>query len=120
MPSYFKDDEIRGYNHVEEIFKELNLKMEKVLVKNKKHKQSDLNYTERHKVKEVLEAKNAAKIRNRKILLVDDICTTGSSLRAAIDILKEYNPKRIGVLVNAKREFSEEERAKLSEKIEIL
>ena len=32
MPSYFKDDEIRGYNHVEEIFKELNLKMEKVLV----------------------------------------------------------------------------------------
>lgn len=120
MPSYFKDDEIRGYNHVEEIFKELNLKMEKVLVKNKKHKQSDLNYTERHKVKEVLEAKNAEKIRNKKILLVDDICTTGSSLRAAIDILKEYNPKTIEVLVIAKREFSEEERAKLSEKIEIL
>ena len=42
--------------------------------------------------------------------------------RAAITpyILKAYNPKTIEVLVIAKREFSEEERAKLSEKIEIL
>ena len=120
MPSYFRDDEERGFNHVEEIFSELKLPMLKVLIKNKKHKQSDLGYFERHKVKDVLEVVDGERIKNKNILIVDDICTTGSSLSAAIELIKKFEPKSIKILVIAKREFSKEEREILEGKIEIL
>ena len=42
------------------------------------------------------------KITNQKILLVDDIYTTGSTVNECSKILKQANPKTIGVLVLAK------------------
>ena len=38
----------------------------------------------------------------KKVLVVDDVFTTGSSVRAVIDLIKQGKPKKIAVLVVAK------------------
>ena len=105
IPSYFEDDEVRGFNHVELIFSNLKLEMVKALEKVEKVKQSEKNQKQRQQIKKYLKVKNIDKIKNKKILLVDDICTTGSTLKAAIDLLKEAAPKDIKILVLCKREM---------------
>ena len=40
-PSFIKDDEKRGFNHVEEVFKMLNLPMKKALIKTSHFKQAE-------------------------------------------------------------------------------
>jgi ComF family protein len=99
LPSSKEDDEKRGFNHVIEIFKCLNLPFINCLYKKIHYKQSDLNKAEREKVYEKLDVINGEELTNKKILIVDDIMTTGSSIKAAIKYVKKYNPKVIKVLV---------------------
>lgn len=101
-PSYYLDDEVRGFNHVEEIFKRLNLPIIKVLEKTKDIKQVDVSAEERKNIKRYLKVNNIEQIFNKKILLVDDVITTGSTLKAAIELLKLGKPKSIKILVIAK------------------
>ena len=44
-------------------------------------------------------------IKNKKILLVDDVMTTGSTLSGAIKVIKKCNPKDIKILVLSKNEL---------------
>lgn len=101
-PSYIDDDEARGFNHVEEIFRSLNLEIQKIFVKKKRIKQSDLSSKERSKVINNLEVKNGYSISNKKLLIVDDVMTTGSTVKAMIKLLEVYKPKKIKVLVCAR------------------
>ena len=65
--------------------------------------QSKLNKEERqNNIQGVYSLQNPQKITNQKILLVDDIYTTGSTVNECSKILKQANPKTIGVLVLAK------------------
>lgn len=105
IPSYFKDDETRGFNHVKLIFSNLKLETIKVLEKTEKYKQSDRNQKYRELIKNYLKVNEIDKIKGKNILLVDDICTTGSTLKAAINLLKEATPKDIKILVLCKREM---------------
>ena len=100
-PSAKEADEERGFNHVEEIFKPLKLKMLSIIHKTKNVKQSDLNAEERKKIKDNL-AIDDVDLSNKKILLVDDVYTTGSTMQAAIKLLEELHPKKIKVLVISK------------------
>lgn len=109
LPSSKKSDEERGFNHVVEIFKWLNLPFENVLYKKKEHKQSDGNFKDRVHVDKVIGIKNADNIKGKNILIVDDVCTTGSSIRAAIKLIKKHEPRKIKILVVAKRDFTKEE-----------
>lgn len=54
-------------------------------------------------------------IKNKKILICDDICTTGSTLKAIIELVKKGNPKDIKILVVAKRDFSKKELEQLKD-----
>lgn len=102
VPSSKEDDLKRGFNHVEEIFKPLSLKMDKCIYKSQKIKQSDLKSSERSKVSNYLEIKEENDIKNSNILLVDDICTTGSTLSACINLILTYKPRKLKVLVICK------------------
>lgn len=102
IPSFHLDDKVRGFNHVEEIFKRLNLPIIKVLEKTKDIKQVDVNAEERKNIKKYLKVKDIDKIYNKKILLVDDVITTGSTLKSAIELLKPGKPKSLKILVVAK------------------
>ncbi len=101
-PSSKLDDEKRGFNHVVEIYKCLGLTMENVVIKTSKDKQSSKTSKERLKIDNVLIGKNLEKIRNKKVLIVDDIYTTGATIFKMIEIVKTAKPKDIKVVVVAK------------------
>ena len=107
IPSYREDDEIREFNHVEEMFKVLKLKTERALEKTEKIKQANLSFKQRKEIKNFLRITNGDAIRNKKILLVDDVYTTGSTMSAAISLIEQYHPKRIEILVMSKTSFKD-------------
>ena len=100
-PSYQKNDEERGFNHVEEIFSVLNLKMKKCIHKTKQVKQADLTTKEREQIGSVLEIDNVD-LSGKKILLVDDVYTTGSTIKAMINLVRQKGAKKIKVLLMSK------------------
>lgn len=120
LPSSKESDMERGFNHVEEIFKVLNLPMKKVLFKKFKHKQSDGHFKDRVNVDKVIGIKNGETLTSKKILIVDDVCTTGSSIRCAIKLVKKYNPKDIKILVISKRDFTDEEVKTIGDSFNVL
>ena len=99
----------RGYNQSLLIAKEIS-KISKIPIQNKclykiknNSKQSTLSKDEREKnVQGVYELKNSKLIRNKSILIIDDIYTTGSTIKECYKILKQENIKKIGVLTIAK------------------
>ena len=102
VPSYKKEDEERGFNHVVEIYKNLGLTMLEILEKTEKHKQATSTVNSRHNVYKYLALNSRPDLRKKKVLLVDDVYTTGSTIKSAINLVEKLNPKRIEVLVIAK------------------
>ncbi|MDR0831732.1 MAG: hypothetical protein LBM99_02410 [Bacillales bacterium] len=100
IPSNESENIERGFNHVTEVFKLLNLPILEVLEKNKPYKQADRNGAERKEIEKVLVLKEPIKA-NSKILIVDDVYTTGNTIRAAVCLVLKYS-KRIKVLLLAK------------------
>ena len=99
----------RGYNQTELIANiianKTHLKLEKdVLLKQKNIvSQSSLNKSDRKQnVKNAFIVKNIEKVVNKKILLFDDIYTTGSTADECSKTLKKAGAKQIGVLTIAK------------------
>lgn len=102
IPSFIEDDEKRGFNHVEMIFSMLNLEFKRVLIKTEHHKQAECNKYERKEIYKYMKVKENVSLTNEKVLLVDDVCTSGSTLRSAIKLIKKLGPKEIKMLVLSK------------------
>ena len=101
-PSFEEDNLKRGFNHVKEIFGSLKLPMLDILVKTEKFKQADHNYVERKNIAKYLALKEKEILKNKNILIVDDIYTTGSTIRSIISLLKDSGVKKIKILVICK------------------
>ena len=54
-------------------------------------------------------------LRNQKVLIVDDVMTSGNTIRTCIDLLKSANPKKIDYLVLAAKKENIKEGTKLIE-----
>lgn len=109
VPISKKRQKERGYNQslliAREIANKLNLRLvNNCLIKTKNIvEQSTLNKEDRKKnIQGVYELKNYQLLENKKILLIDDIYTTGSTVNECSKILRQGNPKKIGVLVLAR------------------
>ena len=102
VPSYIKDDERRGFNHVQEVFSLLGLEMKNALVKTSHFKQAEKGAKKRQQIRKHLALLPNIKLENEKVLIVDDIYTTGATMKAAINLIEKLNPKTIKVLVLAK------------------
>lgn len=97
----------RGFNQAEEISKELSYFLEiplfsSCLIKTKETiAQIELVGDERKEnIKGAFAVKNSQEIKNKKILLVDDVFTTGSTMEEAARVLKMTGAKEIiGVVV---------------------
>ena len=76
----------------------------KVLFKHKNIvSQSELNKSNRKQnVKNAFIIKDKEKVKNKKVLIIDDIYTTGSTLQECSKILKKAGASKIGVLTIAK------------------
>ena len=99
----------RGYNQslliANEISKQTNLELvNNCLIKTKNIiEQSKLNKEDRQQnIQGVYSIQNEEIITNKKVLLIDDIYTTGSTVNECSKMLQQARPERIGVLVLAK------------------
>ena len=109
VPIHYNRKLERGYNQsaliVKQIAKQLDIKYEdKVLYKKINNKpQSTKNKEERKQnVIGVYDIKNEYKILNKKILLLDDIYTTGSTVNECSKILKKTGAKKVDIITIAK------------------
>lgn len=99
----------RGYNQsallAKELAKVLGLEYEEnALVKIINNpKQSELSQEQRIlNVKNVYKIKKDSKIINKKVLLIDDVFTTGATCNECVKVLKEAGAKKVGVFTIAK------------------
>ena len=102
-PSYYKDDEKREFKHIEEIYKCINLPIIFAVEKTSPFKQAEHTRRERGRISHYLQLIKPEAITGKKILLVDDVCTTGATLKAMIRLVKNAKPKSIKILVMSKR-----------------
>ena len=109
VPLHKKRRKKRGYNQSELIAKELSKKLNIQLHMNVLYKyinnlpQSSLNQEERkHNIKDAYILKNKELIKNKNILIFDDIYTTGNTVNECSKLLKNAQVNNIGVLTIAK------------------
>ena len=111
IPGNRKNTREKGFDSGKMIAKFLKKTYDKemldLLNNSSKSEQKKLNMSERKaSVKQNINLKNCKKlelIRGKRILIVDDIITTGSSIERAYSIIKEANPKEINFLVALRR-----------------
>ena len=109
VPISKKRKKERGYNQslliAKEISKLLKINMnDKCLYKIRNIvPQSTLSkFDRKENIKDVYMIKNKEKLYNRKVLLIDDIYTTGSTVNECCRIIKKSEPEKIGILTIAK------------------
>lgn len=109
VPMHKLKKSVRGYNQSEllakEIAKQMGIHFEKnVLIKIRNTKvQSTLTKTQRaDNVKNAFSITDDTKIKDKKIILIDDIYTTGSTVNECSRILKNAGAKEICVVTIAK------------------
>ena len=99
----------RGYNQslliAKKISKDVKISLQtNCLLKTKNIiEQSKLNKEQRKQnIQNVYELKNGEILNNKRILLIDDIYTTGSTVNECSKVLKQANPNKIDIFVLAK------------------
>lgn len=109
VPMYKNKKAVRGYNQSEliakEIAKQMDLAFEKdVLIKQKNTKvQSTLTGKQREEnIKGAFAITNSESIKNKKVILIDDIYTTGSTVNECSKVLKQAGTQEICVVTIAK------------------
>lgn len=101
---------MRGYNQAEllakEISKHTDLPVERLLKRKRlTRQQARLKRKERIKnMQNAFSALSEEKIRNKKILLVDDVLTTGATLSSATEELLRKGAEEVYILVAARRQ----------------
>ncbi len=109
VPMYWRKKAQRGYNQSELIARDLSKHFRipiniKILIKQKNTPmQSSLGKKERTKnVQNVYIINNMEKIKNKNILLVDDIYTTGATVRECKKMLQLAGAEKVGTVIIAK------------------
>lgn len=109
VPVHKKRKKQRGYNQTEliaqSLCKELKISLGTNIIKKtiNTKPQSTLNQNQRiTNSKNVYELLNKNEIYKKRVLLMDDIFTTGSTVRECCNVLVKGNPVKIGVFVLAK------------------
>ncbi len=101
-PSSRSHNEKRGFNHVKAMCECLKMPILDCLEKTVDAKQSDLSAEERKKVGKYLIYRGPPSLSDKKILLVDDVFTTGSTARGCLKLLKARKPRKLAFLTMAK------------------
>ena len=107
-PSYINDDLKRGFNHVKEIAKTLNLEIIDCLTKIKEYKQSDRKMSQRKDIQKVIRI-DKTKINSKdRLLIVDDVATSLSTIKAIIHLLPTKSDIKVLILASNCRFVTDE------------
>jgi ComF family protein len=108
MPMHWRKHWARGFNQAEllaePVARRLGLKLSKQLSRARRTKaQAGLSEVQRrNNLKGSFRVKDVTQIRGKRILLVDDVFTTGATLRAATSFLKASGARHVSALVLAR------------------
>ena len=112
VPMLAKDKKVRGYNQAELIAKELSKQTGFELIKNNlikvKNTSSQKKLTEVQRRKNLIKAfevKNKEVFKDREVILVDDVITTGATLSECSKILKRAGAIKVDAVVFASTSF---------------
>ena len=72
----------------------LKLKNKELFIKIKDHKQSSYNYKERKQIANYIKLKHPKLLTDKKYLIVDDVYTSGQTLKTIINILVKNKVKK--------------------------
>ncbi|WP_421381468.1 ComF family protein [Bacillus salacetis] len=94
----------RGFNQAEALAREAGLTTEPLLIRRHSEKQSKKSRQQRIDSEEVFEVKSGqeADISNKSILIIDDIYTTGTTLRQGAKKLKNAGAREISSITLAR------------------
>lgn len=97
-PSSYEIENQRGFCHLEGIFECLNLKIIKCFGKRENWKQSDKNLSERQEIQKIIKIDKRLLEGVKKVLIVDDVLTSGSTIKAMISQMSPDIDKKVLVL----------------------
>lgn len=111
IPLSKKSKKKRGFNQcqyiAEKISRNLDICCKEVLIKRKDNReQKKLKYNERFEnIKNIFELKNNINIKDLRVIVIDDVTTSGATMEEACRILKKYGAKEIKLLTLAKSQI---------------
>lgn len=92
MPSWYEDDERRGFNHVEELFRGIGKNMICPFQKIAPHKQALQTKRNRTTIESVIQINSQVpwhEMKEKHILFIDDVMTTGATLHHCAALLEQ-------------------------------
>ncbi len=103
IPSSKEHENERGFSHIQEMFGVLKLPFIDILEKAENIKQSSLSRKKRWENRANIVYNGEYIKEGLKLLIVDDVMTTGATLTAALEIVRKFNPKEIKILIMSKK-----------------
>lgn len=85
----------RTFAHVDELLKQSNIPFHHLLEKRTNETQGEKSREERLKTPQLFKLKSNVQVKNKKILLIDDIYTTGTTIKHAKNLLLEAGAKEV-------------------------
>ena len=114
LPLHWRDRAVRGYSQTvwlaKALSEELGIACETKVLRKVRHtkKQHDLSQKERKRnLRGAFSCRYSERLSGKRILLLDDVTTTGSTFREAVHALKEAGVEEIVCLAAAKTRFTE-------------
>lgn len=98
-PSSQEDNDLRGFAPMETIARTISQNVFIGLYKKEKYKQSDLRYEERSQVNEKIGIKNGHMLKGKKVLIMDDVITSGNTLLTCLSLVLLQEPQCVELLV---------------------
>lgn len=90
MPSNENKTKERGFHALEQMCTEIKLKKIHLFKKKKTYKQSSQTFEDRVKIANVMFLDEKVEMPKGKLLLFDDVATSGSTIKHALFLLKDY------------------------------
>ena len=102
-PSWMEDNKVRGFAPVPTIASTFSSHVFCGIYKKEKYKQSDLKYEERVQVDKKLGIRHGECIKGKKVLILDDVMTSGATLKACLTYVLQNEPAKVELLVLASK-----------------
>ena len=109
IPLYIAEFAIRGFNQSLELAKVLrrenNLPIICNLDKTRMHSQRNLNFSARREAVTLYQVQDPDSVKGKKLVLVDDVFTSGATCSEIAKILKSANAKSVRVFVAGRTNY---------------
>ena len=99
LPSSLERIKKRGFSHLDEILSSSHLPYLNPFISYNVEEQKNNKGTRRIKKKKIELTNEAISLKNKKLVLFDDVMTSGSTYQQCLDLIKGVGPKKIEGLI---------------------